>query len=310
MRESFLFIRHEPRRRLLAHHLPSGDRVLLSTPGADLAGLVELDTLTAVMVKQGRSGGLPCLQLLGEDVTFGFDMGNVHCVPPSVNTAAAWQGMTEEEYAEAGRDRVPDEMEDEDHLEPGVLREEPPADPTAGRTEWRFADRVYPEGYDFDDDPIVRSVGLRKRYPQAAYRLLTDLLEGNEDVIDVLVHLGNLAWERRKRWPTLPKYYERAIQFSEQTFPSPFTGYFRWEQTENRPYLRAVDSHWKALWMTGDAVAGLAAARKAVDRMPHAAHDVRQALPFLERGDTFAAWGRWTDREYKRIWGRRPPPRV
>ena len=174
MRESFLFIRHEPRRRLLAHHLPMGDRVLLSTPGADLTGLVELDTLTASVVKQGRSGGLPSLQL--EDVTFGFDLGSVHCVPPPVNTAAAWQGMTEEEYAEAGCERVFDETEDEDELEPGVLRDEPEADPAEGRIEWRFADRVYPPDFDFDDDPITRSVGLRKRYPHVAYRMLTCLL--------------------------------------------------------------------------------------------------------------------------------------
>lgn len=299
MRESFLFIRHEPRRRLLARHLPTGDRVFLSTPGADLTGLVELDTLTASVVKQGRSSGLPSLQL--ENVTFGFDLGNVHCVPPPINTAAAWQGMTEEEYAAAGSEKAQDEAEDEDELEPGVLREEPMLDPVAGRTEWRFADRVYPPDFDFDDDPITRSVGLRKRYPHVAYRMLTDLLEGNEEVIDALVHLGNLAWDRRKRWPTLPKYYERAIMFAEQTFPVGFIGYFRWEQTENRPYLRALDSHWKALWMTGDAVAGLAAACKAIDRMPHAAHDIRQAMPFLDRGDAFAAWGRWTDREFRRI---------
>jgi len=76
-----------------------------------------------------------------------------------------------------------------------------------------------------------------------------------------------------------------------------FTGYFRWEQIENRPYLRALDCYWKALWMISDTVAGLAAVRKAVDRMPHAAHDIRQAMPFLEKRDSFAAWGRWTDRE-------------
>ncbi|MBN8215959.1 MAG: hypothetical protein J0L75_04920 [Spirochaetes bacterium] len=264
--------------------------MLLSTPGADLTGVVELNTLTALVVKQGRSGGLPCHQL--ENVDFGCDLGNVHYVPPPINNAAAWQGMTEEEYAEASRESAPKELEDEDHLVPGVLREEPPAVPTAGRTEWRFADRVYPEGYDFVDDLIVRSVDVRKRYPQVAYRMLTDLLEGNEDAIDALVHLGNLAWDRCKRWPTLPKYYERAIQFAEQTFPSPFTCYFRWEQVETRPYLRALDSHWKSLWLTGYAGVGVVGASKAFDGMPHSAHDIRQAMPFLEREDTLNAWGR------------------